>query len=76
MGSTLFVGFAERLHKEISALAPNNMEIKVVGSCKRKYGAWIGGSIRASTCVVLGNEWVHKRDFDEYGSTVIHSKCF
>ncbi|KAK4279887.1 hypothetical protein QN277_011591 [Acacia crassicarpa] len=47
-GSTLFPGIADRTSKEISALAPRSMKIKVVAPPERKYSAWIGGSILAS----------------------------
>ncbi|KAL8200139.1 hypothetical protein R6Q57_011478 [Mikania cordata] len=47
-GSTKFTGFANRMEKEITALAPSSMKIKVVASPERRYNAWIGGSILAS----------------------------
>jgi hypothetical protein len=36
------------MSKEISALAPSSMKIKVVAPPERKYSVWIGGSILAS----------------------------
>lgn len=47
-GSTMFPGIADRMSKEISALAPSSMKIKVVAPPERKYSVWIGGSILAS----------------------------
>ncbi|MCD7451344.1 actin [Datura stramonium] len=47
-GSTMFPGLAERLNKEITALAPRSTMIKVVAPPERKYNTWIGGSILAS----------------------------
>lgn len=47
-GSTMFPGIADRMSKEITALAPSNMKIKVVAPPERKYSVWIGGSILAS----------------------------
>ncbi|RWV96381.1 hypothetical protein GW17_00040910 [Ensete ventricosum] len=47
-GSTMFPGIAERMNKEITALAPSSMKIKVVAPPERKYSVWIGGSILAS----------------------------
>ncbi|KAF3525065.1 hypothetical protein F2Q69_00047997 [Brassica cretica] len=41
-------GIADRRSKEITALAPINMKIKVVAPPERKYSVWIGGSILAS----------------------------
>ncbi|CAA3015081.1 actin-1 [Olea europaea subsp. europaea] len=47
-GSTMFMGIADRMSKEITALAPSNMKVKVVAPPERKYSVWIGGSILAS----------------------------
>lgn len=47
-GSTLFPGIADRLTKEISALAPRGMKIKVIAPPERIYMVWIGGSVLAS----------------------------
>jgi actin len=47
--SLFFVtGIADRMSKEITALAPSAMKIKVVAPPERKYSVWIGGSILAS----------------------------
>jgi hypothetical protein len=47
-GTTMFQGIAERMTKELTALAPSTMKIKVVAPPERKYSVWIGGSILAS----------------------------
>lgn len=47
-GSSMFPGIADRMSKEITALAPSSMRIKVVAPPERKYSVWIGGSILAS----------------------------
>jgi len=47
-GSTMFPGIAERMSKEITALAPRGTKIKVVAPPERKYSTWIGGSILAA----------------------------
>ncbi|XP_073102482.1 actin-2-like [Elaeis guineensis] len=47
-GSTMLPGIADRMSKEITALAPSSMKIKVVAPPERKYSVWIGGSILAS----------------------------
>jgi actin len=44
----MFPGIADRMSKEITALAPSSMKIKVVAPPERKYSVWIGGSILAS----------------------------
>jgi len=47
-GTTMFAGIADRMSKDIDALAPPSMKIKVVAPPERKYSVWIGGSILAS----------------------------
>lgn len=47
-GSTMFPGILNRMSKEITALAPSSMRIKVFAPPERKHSAWIGGSILAS----------------------------
>ena len=47
-GTTMFLGLPERLSKEITALAPTLMKIKVVAYPERKFSTWIGGSILSS----------------------------
>jgi actin beta/gamma 1 len=44
-GSTMFPGIADRMQKEIRALAPTTMKIKTIAPPERKYSVWIGGSI-------------------------------
>ncbi|KAG7156671.1 actin, alpha skeletal muscle [Homarus americanus] len=47
-GTTMFLGIADRLQKEITALAPSTTKIKIIAPPERKYSVWIGGSILAS----------------------------
>ncbi|KAI0916593.1 Actin-2 [Taiwanofungus camphoratus] len=74
-GSTMFPGIADRLQKEITALAPLNMKVKIVAPPERKYSVWIGGSILASLST-FQNMWCSKQEYDESGPAIIHRKCF
>merc|ERR1712012_1039555 len=47
-GTTMLAGVGERMTKELTALAPSTMKIKVVAPPERKYSVWIGGSILSS----------------------------
>ncbi|MBA0792770.1 hypothetical protein Gohar_017242, partial [Gossypium harknessii] len=47
-GTTMFPGIGDRMSKEITALSPSSMKIKVVAPPERKYSVWIGGSVLAS----------------------------
>jgi actin-related protein len=60
----MFPGFSERLTKELSALAPSTMKIKLVDPVVRKYSTWIGGSILASFAS-FQSKWVCKQEYDE-----------
>jgi actin beta/gamma 1 len=74
-GTTMYPGIAERLTKEITALAPSTMKIKVVAPPERKYSVWIGGSILASLST-FQQMWISKAEYDESGPSIVHRKCF
>jgi actin len=44
-GTTMYPGIADRMQKELTALAPSSMKVKIVAPPERKYSVWIGGSI-------------------------------
>ena len=72
--STMFPGIADRMWKEIAALAPPRMKIKIIAPPKRKYSVWTGGSILASLST-FQQLWISKQEYDESGPSIIHSKC-
>lgn len=74
-GTTLFPGIAERMQKEITALAPSSMKVKIIAPPERKYSVWIGGSILASLST-FQQMWISKQEYDESGPTIVHHKCF
>ena len=74
-GSTMFPGFADRMQKEITALAPPTMKIKIIAPPERKYSVWIGGSILASLST-FQQMWISKQEYDESGPSIVHRKCF
>jgi actin beta/gamma 1 len=74
-GSTMYEGLADRLEKELVALAPTTMKIKVVAPPERKYSVWIGGSILASLST-FQQMWISKQEYDESGPSIVHRKCF
>merc|ERR1712041_8293 len=49
VGTTMYPGIADRMQKEITALAPSTIKIKIIAPPERKYSVWIGGSILASS---------------------------
>jgi len=74
-GSTMFPGISDRIQKEIQALAPSTMKVKVISPPERKYSCWIGGSILASLST-FQSIWVSKEEYDEAGPSIVHRKCF
>jgi hypothetical protein len=44
----MYPGISDRMQKEITALAPSSMKVKIIAPPERKYSVWIGGSILAS----------------------------
>ena len=74
-GTTMFAGFAERLSKELNAMAPATMKVKVVAPPERKYLGWIGASILSSLST-FQQMWISKQEYDESGPAIVHRKCF
>jgi len=74
-GTTMFAGIADRMQKEITALAPSTMKIKIIAPPERKYSVWIGGSILASLST-FQQMWISKQEYDESGPSIVHRKCF
>jgi actin-related protein len=74
-GSTMYPGIADRMQKEITALAPSTMKIKIIAPPERKYSVWIGGSILASLST-FQQMWITKAEYDEAGPSIVHRKCF
>jgi len=74
-GTTMYPGIADRMQKEITALAPSTMKIKIIAPPERKYSVWIGGSILASLST-FQEMWISKQEYDESGPGIVHRKCF
>nr|XP_060621163.1 actin, alpha cardiac muscle 1 isoform X4 [Anolis sagrei ordinatus] len=74
-GTTMYPGIADRMQKEITALAPSTMKIKIIAPPERKYSVWIGGSILASLST-FQQMWISKDEYEEAGPSIVHRKCF
>merc|ERR1711939_827386 len=73
-GTTMFNQINTRMQKEMTALAPSNMTIKIVAPPERKYSVWIGGSILASLST-FEEMWITKSEYEESGPAIVHRKC-
>jgi actin-related protein len=71
-GTTMF---PDRMQKELTALAPSTMKMKIIAPPERKYSVWIGGSILASLST-FQQMWISKEEYDESGPSIVHRKCF
>merc|ERR1711959_789461 len=74
-GTTMFQGIDKRLTKELTALAPAAVKVKIVAPPERKYSVWIGGSILSSLST-FQEMWISKDEYDESGPNIVHRKCF
>jgi len=74
-GSTMFAGIANRVQREIEALAPKSIKVKVIAPPERQYSVWIGGSILSSLSTFQAM-WIDRAEFEEAGPSVVHRKCF
>merc|ERR1711965_1097144 len=70
-GTTMFPGINDRLQKEITALAPAAVKVKIVAPPERKYSVWIGGSILSSLST-FQDMWIQKDEYDESGPGIVH----
>jgi len=74
-GTTMYRGIAERMEKELKALTPASMKIKIVAPPERKYAVWIGGSILGALAS-FQDMMITKAEFEEDGVGIVHRKCF
>ncbi|XP_012939759.1 actin [Aplysia californica] len=72
-GSTMYPGFADRMFKEMRALAPPSMKLKVLTFPERKNLSFKGGSMFASMST-FKDFCVLKEDFYEIGCDVLQRK--
>lgn len=81
-GSMCFPGIADRLLKELTALAPAAITkqgaaaIKIVAPPveERRYLVWIGGSMVAALSSFQQTA-IKQEEYDEQGPGIIHTKC-
>ena len=74
-GNTMFPGIAERMQKEMTALAPSTTKINAIAPVEGNYSAWVGGSILASL-PTFQEMWISQQEYDESGPSIVHRKCF
>ena len=73
-GTTMYEGISDRLKTEITNLAPDGSEIRIVASPDRKYAVWKGASTLASLSTFAAS-WISKDEYEEHGAAIVHRKC-
>ena len=76
-GTTMMPGFAERIQLETEKLAKQNLgqdvQVKVLPTMNGASAAWLGG-IAAAKLPAFQHMWVTRKEFQELGTNVVHSK--
>ncbi len=72
---SMFPGIAERMKKEISALAPPTMKIRIIATPDRDVIVWKGGDTLASLDA-FQQMWITRAEYTESGPSIVHRKCF
>lgn len=73
-GSTMFMGFRERLSNELGALTSSMNRVKIIAPPELKFSSWIGGSI-LTTLPTFQSSWITQAEFAEAGKSIVHRKC-
>ena len=75
-GNSLIKNFDKRLKNELKKIpfSPTNINFIEIKTNERKYSDWLGGSIFAY--YLPSNIWIMKEEYDEFGPSIIHKKCY
>lgn len=74
-GTSMFHGLAERMEKEIIAMASPLMKVCVVATPERKNAVWLGGSVFGSLDA-FPQMMIDKSEYTEEGIQIVHRKCY
>jgi len=74
-GTSLFPGISERMQKEMIDLAVASMNVKIISPPERQYSAWKGGSMFSSLSTFQSMA-ISKKEYDDFGTRIVHLKCF
>jgi len=72
-GNTCFPGFTSRLKKEMEKLSSKVCQIH--SPLNRVLGSWIGGSI-LSCREEFSERFISSNQYNEFGPSIIHQKCY
>lgn len=74
-GSAMFRGLSERIEKEIIALAPPSMKIRVFAPPERRNCVWLGGSALGDRDFFKQSMVVTRKEYEDQGAQIVHLKC-
>jgi len=74
-GTSLCPGITDRMQKELTALAASNYQVNITAPPEGMYSVCLGGSILASQSS-FQHMWISKEEYEEYGASMVHRKCF
>ncbi|XP_046546676.1 actin-1-like [Haliotis rubra] len=72
-GSTMFPGMADRMRKELTALAPSATTINIIAPPEREYSTWLGGAMLASKSN-FKDVSISRQEYFETGRSIVHTK--
>jgi len=78
-GSSMIPGFGYRLQYDLMNIAPCTINVKTIKPQKRSIAAWVGGSILGSGQIQSNlylKSAMSDEEYDEYGPSLVHRKCF
>jgi actin-related protein len=71
-GTTMFPGFAERMKKELTTMAPASNKINIIDPPERIYSDWMGASIFSSLST-FQQMWISNEEYD--GTDIVFFFC-
>lgn len=74
-GSTMYEGIQQRLERDLKNGAPGTVRVVVKADPQRKFSVWIGGKI-LTHLNSFQESWITSAEYEEYGASVVHRKCF
>ncbi|EFC45593.1 hypothetical protein NAEGRDRAFT_32902 [Naegleria gruberi] len=72
-GNTLLKGFRNRIEKECNKISP--IEVSICETNHAQFSSWKGASILAQTSQFIDLS-ISRKDYQEYGSKIVHRKFF
>eukprot|EP00831_Metopus_contortus_P030912 TRINITY_DN25294_c0_g3_i5.p1 TRINITY_DN25294_c0_g3~~TRINITY_DN25294_c0_g3_i5.p1 ORF type:complete len:106 (-),score=34.98 TRINITY_DN25294_c0_g3_i5:46-363(-) len=70
-----FPGFASRILNELKDKKIENIKLKIFAPNDRESSCWSGGSI-LSSLATFREMWIPKKEIEEQGSRILHTKAF